>query len=129
MVHLQRGFMAKVRREDKQEIASDLTRIFSPNDASNTIQIALVKFEDFKCKWQLKYPTLKRYFNNFQIEPYLTFLKYTIKVRSLIYTTNWIERFNKSARKVLKIRGALPSEESILTFEQYTLCRSVPVSF
>ena len=32
----------------------------------------------------------------------------------MIYTTNWIERFNKSARRTLKIRGAFPNEESVL---------------
>ena len=32
----------------------------------------------------------------------------------MIYTTNWIERFNKSCRRTLKIRGAFPNEESVL---------------
>ncbi len=113
-VHLQRGFMAKVRREDKKEIATDLSRILSPNDPANTIELALCRFEDFKTKWIQKYPGLNRYFNNFDINPYITFLNYGTHVRNMIYTTNWIERFNKCARKVLKIRGALPSDESAL---------------
>ena len=32
----------------------------------------------------------------------------------MIYTTNWIERFNKSCRRTLKIRGAFPNEDSVL---------------
>jgi len=32
----------------------------------------------------------------------------------MIYTTNWIERFNRSARRTLKIRGAFPNEESVM---------------
>jgi transposase-like protein len=32
----------------------------------------------------------------------------------MIYTTNWIERLNKSFRKTLKVRGSLPSIESAL---------------
>jgi transposase-like protein len=32
----------------------------------------------------------------------------------MIYTTNWIERFNKSCRRTLKVRGAFPNEESVL---------------
>ncbi len=32
----------------------------------------------------------------------------------MIYTTNWIERLNKSFRKTLKVRGSLPSVESAL---------------
>ena len=35
-------------------------------------------------------------------------------VRPMIYTTNWIERLNKSFRKTLKVRGSLPSVESAL---------------
>ena len=31
----------------------------------------------------------------------------------MLYTTNWLERFNKSARKKLKIRNWLPNEESV----------------
>lgn len=32
----------------------------------------------------------------------------------MLYTTNWIERFNKSARRTLKVRGAFPNEDSVL---------------
>ena len=32
----------------------------------------------------------------------------------MLYTTNWIERFNRSARRTLKVRGALPNEESVM---------------
>lgn len=42
------------------------------------------------------------------------YMKYDYRVRPMIYTTNWIERLNKSFRKTLKIRGALPSVESAL---------------
>ena len=41
-------------------------------------------------------------------------MKYDYRVRPMIYTTNWIERLNKSFRKTLKVRGALPSVESAL---------------
>ena len=42
------------------------------------------------------------------------YMKYDYRVRPMIYTTNWIERLNKSFRKTLKVRGALPSVESAL---------------
>ena len=32
----------------------------------------------------------------------------------MLYTTNWIERFNRSARRTLKVGGAFPNEESVL---------------
>ncbi len=46
--------------------------------------------------------------------PYLTYLDYHVKIRRMLYTTNWIERFNRSARRTLKVRGAFPNEESVL---------------
>jgi len=32
----------------------------------------------------------------------------------MIDTTNWIERFNRSARRTLKVRRAFPNEDSVL---------------
>jgi len=47
-------------------------------------------------------------------QPYFTYLDYDVRVRRMLYTTNWIERFNRSARRTLKVRGAFPNEESVL---------------
>ncbi len=33
----------------------------------------------------------------------------------MIYTTNWIERLNKSFKRTLKIRNSMPSVDSVLT--------------
>lgn len=32
----------------------------------------------------------------------------------MIYTTNWIERLQKDFRRVTRMRGAMPNEESVL---------------
>ena len=32
----------------------------------------------------------------------------------MIYSTNWIERLNRDYKRVLKMRGAMPSAESVL---------------
>ena len=64
-------------------------------------------------KWGKIYKYIKHlneidYIHNF------TYLDYDYKVRSMIYTTNWIENLNKQFRRVLKIRNSMPSEESVL---------------
>ncbi len=41
------------------------------------------------------------------------FFAYPEEIRRVIYTTNAIEAVNRSLRKVLKTRGALPSDESL----------------
>ena len=37
----------------------------------------------------------------------------------MIYTTNWIERFNKSVRRTTKIRNSLPSPHAALMLIGY----------
>lgn len=113
-VHLQRNLMSRVKPDDKKEIAQDLSRVFSPDKAEHTLEKGKMRFEEFKIRWKKKYPSMKKYLDNFKIEPYLTFLNYDHRVRRMLYTTNWIERFNKCCRRTLKVRGAFPSEESVL---------------
>lgn len=113
-VHLMRNFMSRVRSEDKKEIASDLSYVLSVNDKEHSIEEARKRFDLMREKWRSKYKGLSRYLSNFQIEPYLTYLNYNSRIRTMIYPTNWIERFNRSCRRTLKIRGAFPSESSVL---------------
>ncbi len=40
------------------------------------------------------------------------FLEYPPEIRKAIYTTNAIEALNRQLRKVLKTKGALPSDEA-----------------
>ena len=44
---------------------------------------------------------------NERLALHFTYLKYNYNIRSMIYTTNWIERLNKTFKKSLKVRGAL----------------------
>ena len=46
---------------------------------------------------------------------YLTYLTYHKEIQSMIYTTNWIERLQRTFRRVLRFRTALPNEQSALT--------------
>lgn len=113
-VHLQRNLSSHVRHDDKKELLNDFKEVLNVDDKYHNKQDALTKFGVFKEKWRKKYKKLGDYLDKLDFYPYLTFLDYHVKVRRMLYTTNWIERFNKSARRTLKIRGALPSEESAL---------------
>lgn len=114
IVHLQRNLKAYVRREDRSELAEDIRNILSPDDAKQTKEKALNMLVDFELKWRKRYKSLGKQILKMEWEPYFTFLDYDIKIRRMLYTTNWIERFNKSCRRTLKIRGAFPNEESVL---------------
>ena len=45
---------------------------------------------------------------------YFTFLDYAPKFHRMIYTTNWIKRLNRSYKRTLSMRGAMPSASSVL---------------
>jgi len=114
IVHLQRNLQTYVRTEDKKELAEDFREVLSPDNENYTKTQALSNLMNFGEKWGKKYKSLGRYIREFEWQPYFTYLDYSVKIRRMIYTTNWIERFNKSCRRTLKIRGAFPNEESVL---------------
>ena len=41
-----------------------------------------------------------------------TYYKYPVSMRKSIYTTNWIERFNKEVRRLIKTKDSLPTEDA-----------------
>ena len=45
---------------------------------------------------------------------YFTYLNYHPRIQAMIYTTNWIERLQRDFRRVLRMRGAMPNEESVI---------------
>lgn len=114
IVHLQRNLQAFVRREDKKELAQDIRKVLSPDDEKYTKERAYQALIDLAQKWQPKYKALANKILNLEWQPYFTYLDYHVKIRRMLYTTNWIERFNRSARRTLKVRGAFPNEESVL---------------
>jgi len=116
IVHLQRTLRSYVRSDDKKEIADDFRAVLAPDRTDYTIELAHQELIKFTEKWSLRYKTLGKYLLNLEWQPYFTYLNYSIHIRRMIYTTNWIERFNKSCRRTLKIRGAFPNEESLKTF-------------
>ena len=113
VVHLQRNLRALVREEDKKELSEDIRWILSPDDTNNSKDQARSRIKEITHKWR-SYKKLVTKLKQTNWEMYLTYLRYDTRIRRMIYTTNWIERFNKSARRTLKIRGAMPSEESAI---------------
>ncbi len=114
IVHLQRLLQAYVSREDRAELAQNIRDILSPDDTNYTKEMAYQALCDLAEKWKPKYKSLYNKIINLEWQPYFTYLDYDVRVRRMLYTTNWIERFNKSARRTLKVRGAFPNEESVL---------------
>lgn len=114
VVHLARNLSAYVRSVDKQELAEDIKKLLSPDLVDYNLEQVGENIRELAEKWRGKYKNLSNYLMTFDYHNYFTYLNYSIHVRRMIYTTNWIERFNRSARRTLKIRGAFPNQESVL---------------
>ena len=65
-------------------------------------------------KWGQDYRSFRRRAEDPAYKAYFTYLNYEARIQSMIYTTNWIERQQKDFRRVTRMRGAMPSEESVL---------------
>lgn len=114
IVHLQRNILAYVRSSHKEEIAEDFKQVLNPDDKDYTKKQAMEKLKEFAGKWGKYYKHINRLPNKEDIEYYFTYLDFDHRIRRMIYTTNWIERFNKSCRRTLKIRNSFPTPESAL---------------
>ena len=97
----------------------DLNQVFNPDEASYSAQQAVVQLKETLIKWSKTYPKLKSTINRNDLETIFTYLNFDYRIRRMIYTTNWIERLNKSFRRTLKMRNALPNPQAAITLMGY----------
>lgn len=74
---------------------------------------ALYELEQFSAKWDTKYPKISQSWQTHWPE-LSTYFKYPKSVRTLIYTTNAIENFNRQLRKVTKSKSVFPNDDALL---------------
>lgn len=108
IVHQIRNSTRFVSHKDRKQFCDDMKEIYTaPNEEAGLL--ALDRFEE---KWRGKYLyAVKSWRVNW---PCLsTFFKYPPEIRQLIYTTNPIENFNRSIRKVTKTKSSFPTDDSL----------------
>jgi len=108
IVHMVRNSCKYVSWKDRKELCADLKEIYSAATAEQA-EIALLDFAD---KWDAKYPSVSQLWQR-NWERVVPFIDYPDYIRKAIYTTNAIESVNRSLKKVLKTKGAFPSDDSI----------------
>jgi len=74
---------------------------------------ALGALDDFDAKWSAKYPKIAMSWRS-NWANLATYFKYPQEVRTLIYTTNAIENFNRGLRKVTKSKSVFPTDDALL---------------
>jgi len=109
IIHQIRNTTKFVSYKDIRELMADLKKVYAAIDE----QTALYELDSFDERWSRKYPKIavswRANWPNLS-----TYFKYPQEVRTLIYTTNSIENFNRQLRKVTKAKSVFPTDDSLL---------------
>lgn len=109
IIHQIRNTTKYVSYKDIKALMSDLKKVYAAVDEP----IALSELDAFEEKWGKKYPKIAQSWRS-NWPNLSTYFKYPQEVRTLIYTTNSIENFNRQLRKVTKAKSVFPTDESLL---------------
>lgn len=109
IIHQIRNTTKYVSYKDIKALMADLKKVYAAVDE----QTALTELDNFDEKWSEKYPKIAISWRN-NWANLSTYFKYPQAVRTLIYTTNTIEGFNRQLRKVTKSKGVFPTDDSLM---------------
>jgi transposase-like protein len=109
VIHQIRNSTRFVSYKDIKPLLADLKAIYAAVDE----QAALCNLDSFEDKWGRKYPKISRSWRE-NWANLSTYFKYPQETRTLIYTTNAIEGFNRQLRKVTKSKSVFPTDDSLL---------------
>lgn len=108
IVHKVRNSLKFVPWKERKAVARDLRAIYT----APTLDAAQVALDQFSERWDAKYPAISPSWRA-DWTRLTVFFDYPPEIRKVIYTTNAIESLNYSLRKVLKNRGAFPSDDAV----------------
>jgi transposase-like protein len=108
IIHQIRNSTKFVSHKDIKALMADLKSVYGAPDE----QSALFALDTFEQKWSKKYPKIAVSWRTNWVN-LATYFKYPKEVRTLIYTTNSIEGFNRQLRKVTKNKGVFPTDDSL----------------
>ena len=115
ILHFQRNLNKHIRVADRKTFAKALSGVFDPDNIHYTSAQAVTKLTELLSKWSKTYPKLRSITHRTDLEAVFTYLQFDYRIRRMIYTTNWIERLNKSFRRTLTMRNALPTPKAAIT--------------
>ena len=109
IVHLIRHSLNFVSWQDRKWLLPALRAIYR----AETAELAEQNLTDFEAGWGRQYPAIapawRRAWN--EVVP---FFAYPPQIRKMIYTANAIESLHRGLRKIIKNRGAFPSDEAAM---------------
>jgi putative transposase len=116
IVHLLRTSFRYASRRDWAAIARDLR----PVSTAPTEAAALDGLAAFAAAWEARYPAIIKLWEHAWAE-FVPFLACDLEIRTVIATTNAIERLNARFRRSVKARGHVPNEQAALTHLYLTI--------
>ena len=109
VIHQIRNSTKYVSYKDIKLLMADLKKVYGAvNEPA-----AMNALDDFDAKWSMKYPKIALSWRT-NWANLATYFKYPQEVRTLIYTTNAIENFNRGLRKVTKSKAVFPTDDALL---------------
>ena len=109
IIHQIRNSTKFVSYKDIKPLMTDLKAVYAAVDE----ETALGNLGSFEDKWGSKYPKISRSWRE-NWANLSTYFKYPQEMRTLIYTTNTVEGFNRQLRKVTKSKSVFPTDDSLL---------------
>ncbi|MCR8744163.1 IS256 family transposase [Romboutsia lituseburensis] len=108
IVHQIRNTLNYVSYKHRKEFARDLKLVYT----ASTEDVALNELTLVEQKWDKQYAiALRSWRNNW--DELSTYFKYPQEIRTLIYTTNSMESYNRLLRKVTKSKSVFPSDDAL----------------
>lgn len=108
VVHQIRNTLNYVSYKHRKEFARDLKLVYT----ACTEDVALNELTLVEQKWDTQYAIALRSWRNNWNE-LATYFKYPQEIRTLIYTTNSMESYNRLLRKVTKSKSVFPSDDAL----------------
>ena len=109
VIHQIRNSTKYVSYKDIKQLMDDLKKVYGAVDEPSALD-ALDAFDE---KWSQRYPKIALSWRS-NWANLATYFKYPQEVRTLIYTTNAIENFNRGLRKVTKSKSVFPTDDALL---------------
>lgn len=108
IIHMVRNSTKHVSYKERKELTSDLKQVYGAVGE----EAALYALEEFKEKWNDKYPQIYRSWEANWID-IAGFFQYPDELRRLIYTTNAVEGFHRMLRKFTKTKTNYPTDDAL----------------
>lgn len=109
IIHQIRSTTRFVSHKEIRALMNDLKEVYGAISEES----ALDALDRFGVKWDSKYPKISESWRK-NWANLTVYFKYPQEMRTLIYTTNTIEGFNRQLRKVTKSKSVFPTDDSLL---------------